>query len=84
MFSLVRQPCQKHLVYKLAAASRLLRALGSGLRRLPPAPGALPQQRWPAGSSVAPDLDLDRGDCKGRASSQPAGAPALSPAPSLP
>lgn len=53
MFSLVRQPCQKHLVYKLAAASRLLRAVGSGLRRLPPAPGARPHSRgqlappWP-------------------------------------
>lgn len=46
VFSLVRHPCQKHLVYKLAAASRLpLQSSGrwadraEAPGRLPPAPG---------------------------------------------
>ena len=51
VFSLVRHPCQKHLVYKLAAASRLLRtALGSGRWADSPAcPGRPPtteQRGW--------------------------------------
>lgn len=62
----VEQPCQKHLVYKLAwppASSGALQA-----PQTPPAPTATAS--W---LSVAPDLDLDRSDREGGAISQPAG-----------
>lgn len=90
VFSLVRHPCQKHLVYKLAAASRLLRtALGAGLT-LPPALGAHPRRSSGSGPADhllsraplwAPDLDLDRGDRKGRVSGGMLGSPTPGPAP---
>lgn len=86
VFSLVKRPCQKHLVYKLAAASRLLR--GSGLwapRRLLPAPGACPRRSSgrPAIQllSRAPDLDLDGGDRTRRVAGEISGSPAPGAAP---
>ena len=52
VFALARRPCQKHLVYKLAAASAsLCKALGAGLTG--PTPGLARPPRAPAATCTA-------------------------------